>query len=118
MKRDMDLVRRILLAVEESQDPTVSYLELDGWSRAEIGYHMELLVEAGYLLGTVTHSKNGPAHYYVQRLTWDGHEFLDLARNQTVWKEAKTSFMEKGAGLSLDVLKAVLVEFTKRLLLP
>ena len=25
----------------------------------------------------------------VRKLTWQGHEFLDAARNETIWKEAK-----------------------------
>lgn len=119
MKRDMDLVRQILLRVEEDTRGSIMHLEVAGFTPEEIAYHVVLLIEHGYLIGGVQHTVgNRPPIYNVQRMSWDGHEFLDLARSQTVWRQAKATFVEKGAALSLEALKAVLIELTKRALLP
>ena len=45
---------------------------------------------------------------FIERLTWDGHDFLEHSRNDTVWKKAKASIAERGVGFSLDVMLAVL----------
>jgi Hypothetical protein (DUF2513) len=44
------------------------------------------------------------------RLTWDGHEFLDAARDDTRWQKAKRYIVEKGSGLSFEVLQGVLMK--------
>ncbi len=40
--------------------------------------------------------------------TWQGHEFLDLARNDTNWHKAKSWILDKGQALTLEAMKAVL----------
>jgi len=47
-------------------------------------------------------------------LTWNGHEFLDAARNEGVWSKAKEKLKSIGGDVPLDVVKAVLIEITKR----
>jgi hypothetical protein len=47
-------------------------------------------------------------------LTWEGHEFLDAARNKTMWNRAKTALTTQGAGLSFDVMKALLLGYVKQ----
>jgi Hypothetical protein (DUF2513) len=42
-------------------------------------------------------------------LTWRGHEFMDAARNDTVWRKAKTRVMANVGGLAFDVLRATLL---------
>ena len=84
MKRDPDLVRNILLALENkagSNDAvTAKKMMIDGWSEDEINYHLLLLVEAGYIRGKDSSSDNRTI-VFVTRLTWEGHEFLDAARD-------------------------------------
>lgn len=42
-------------------------------------------------------------------MTWEGHEFADAARNDTVWGKTKTYIKDKGMtatfGALLEVLK-------------
>jgi hypothetical protein len=55
MKRDMELIRNILLAVEAS--PTawapsaVQELQMEGYTEEEVGYHALLIIEAGLARG-------------------------------------------------------------------
>lgn len=107
MKRDWDLVRKILLACEELGD-TSSALEANGieGSDAEtVSYHMSLLIEAGLIKGHCSQGMNDPMRCFATSLTWEGHEFLDKVRSNNVWNKVKAVAREKGISLSLDVIK-------------
>lgn len=54
---------------------------------------------------------------FVRRLTWPGHEFLDAARNETLWTRTKGNLSNAGVSATFDLLKTLLVEGTKALLL-
>ena len=117
MKRDMDLIRTILLAVEEQADADNRELRIDDAPTDEVlAYHYLLLDDAGLIearhMGTV-------GYYRLlepKRLTWAGHEFLDAARNEALWEQAKRMVFEKTGGQAMEVLKAVLVSLAKKAL--
>lgn len=116
MKRDLDLVREILLAIENNENAVgASFVitEIPNRSQEEISYHVELLREAG-LIEAKDFSK-GSRHYEwrPKRLTWLGHEFLDSARDENSWKQAKSK-LEKVRNFSFEVLKGVLVKLAER----
>jgi hypothetical protein len=46
-------------------------------------------------------------------LTWDGHEFLDAIRNDTVWNKTKRVIADKGGSIPFDVLKDLALKFTR-----
>ena len=46
----------------------------------------------------------------VQRLTWEGHDFLSKAREVSTWKRAKELIVAKGGPLTFDILKSVLTK--------
>jgi hypothetical protein len=46
-------------------------------------------------------------------MTMAGHDFLEMARNNTNWNKAKTFIAEKGQTLTLEALKVVLISITK-----
>jgi hypothetical protein len=74
---------------------------------AEISYHMSLLIEAGLVKGKIVEMLNEPINdFHAQRLTWDGHEFLDSIRSDTVWARTKKAFLDKGVEMSFDLVKA------------
>lgn len=50
MKRDMNLVREILLALEEDLSGFAPEdMEIKGYTDEQIGYHILLLIEAGFI---------------------------------------------------------------------
>jgi hypothetical protein len=114
MQRDMDLVREILFQVErDNSDPLKPVeVEVEGYSDVQINYHVMLLAEAG-LIEAEDASTLGGSEWIPKRLTWHGHEFLEAARSDTIWREAKDRTLQNAGGLSLDVLKAVLVQGAK-----
>ena len=111
MKRNWDTIRELLTKVEECCTRPVDSVRLSTFPlgrEAEISYHMALLIEAGLVNGQMSKSLNQEVNdFFVQRLTWEGHEFLDSIRNDTVWAKTKTAFREKGIDMSLDLVKAI-----------
>lgn len=110
MKRDWDLIRRILLQLEgkQSTNDVLKPEEVEGHSEEEVCYHIRLLHEAG-LVGMIDKAHTRKTYAcFATRLTWDGHEFLDQARSDTVWKRAQSFLKEKGISLSLEALRIAL----------
>lgn len=112
MKRDMDLIRKIILAVEDL--PTASALhqslQLDGYSEEQVGYHSYLIVDAGLAVGlddgALHHS--GPM-WQIDHLTSAGHDFADAAREDSTWRKALSIAKDKAGGLTIDVVKELLL---------
>jgi Hypothetical protein (DUF2513) len=120
MKRDMELIRQILLRIEESD--TVAEAPTPPESIQRIGYHLSLLADAGMITGIKFDEDHitGEMVWYlmpVPRLTWSGHEFLDAARDESTWNQAKEQLAKAGksmATVAMSVLSALLVEISKR----
>jgi hypothetical protein len=110
VKRNWDTIREILTRLEEI-NPMESHLELTSFSAeraAEISYHMELLIEAGLVEGQMTkYIGRKISAFFVSRLTWSGHEFLDAIRSNTVWEKTKKTIVSKGLALTFDLIKSV-----------
>lgn len=88
MKSDMDLIRQILLHIEERDDLGFDFAD---YEQQMVAYHVRLLVEAGLLHAVALTAIDGTIHLQGGRtaLTWSGHEFLDAARDEGRWTEAK-----------------------------
>jgi hypothetical protein len=114
MKCDMDLIRELLRRIEEHPGAELpDRLEIDGKSAEEVSYHVMLAHEAGFI-EAIDASSTAGIDWIPERLTWEGHEFLESARDDGLWKKAKDTALSKGGGFTLDVLKAILVELAKR----
>jgi Hypothetical protein (DUF2513) len=111
MKRDMDLIREILLECEASDTGMVP----DGVgdkiaSDDAYAYHCLLILEAGLADGFETTSVDNPKpRAVVTRLTWAGHEFLDASRDPSIWQKAK-GLSGKAGAIAFPVLLKVLAE--------
>lgn len=116
MKRDMDVVREILLQIESKPDAQLpAELKIEGASDAEISYNVMLLSQAGYIHAIDASSGEGH-HWMALSLTWQGHEFLDAARNNTVWQSVKTKIKAAGGSFAIHTVKALLLVEGKRYL--
>ena len=109
MKRDMELIRKILFAIEERYEDTALYnLQIDGYSMAEVAFHCKLLHEAGFVSDYgAQYGDDRICMFGVGALTWDGCEFLDKIRQDTVWNKTKDTIIQKGLPMILDVIKDV-----------
>jgi hypothetical protein len=81
MKRDMDLVRSILLAIEKADTP-LNELDIPGYDDDDvIVYHVGIMTQAGLIQEAEIDFRD--SHTGVV-LTWAGHEFLDAARLSSI----------------------------------
>src|SRR4051812_38730475 len=111
MKRDMDLARQILMNLDSNTESTGLHcvdVTIEGHSPDEISYHVMLLDDAGLLKAKDASDGEG-LEWMPMRLTSQGHDFLEAAKEEGSWQKAK-EITKKTGGLSFDVLKAVLVK--------
>lgn len=112
MKLDKDLVREILLAVEDSDHSPEESITLSLKSRTpqEVSYHVMLLHEAGLIVGRdASVLADVFPVWQPKRLTYRGHEFLDTVRDNEVWRRTKAGAEKAGVaslGLILEIGKA------------
>lgn len=108
MKRDMDLVREILIQMEDWPNAGESRdVKLPGRTSEEISYHLGLMSGAGLIEAVDASSDDGPA-WLPLGLSWEGHEFLDAARSDAVWSKAKDLALTTTGTLTVEALKAAL----------
>ena len=122
MKRDMDMIRELLLKIEaaETADSALTLSAKDSERRAEVVYNLVLMYEAGLIhaaLATVGTFGPRPQDVRPYCLTWQGHEYLDTIRDEAVWRKTKAAAKQAG-GYSLNVLAtvatAIVAEAAKR----
>lgn len=119
MRRDMDLIRELMLKLEEMPrtlgivhqlEPGLGAVAVDGYSSDEIGYHLDLINEAGFL---ETYGSMNSGDILFDRLTWSGHDFVDSVRNPDVWAKTKKG-AEAAGGFTVDLLKDLAKGFVKK----
>jgi hypothetical protein len=112
MKRDLDLIRDILVDVENWNNPQPIFLEgmsYAGKNKQEIGYQIDLLNDAGYIDAPIIKGGQGVTYETaaILRMTMAGHEYLDSVRSPEVWTKTKKSLEKVGGGAALDVIKDI-----------
>lgn len=118
MRRDMDLIRAVMLQVEAVEDDRLGldsfHLSIDDRPASEIAYHVRLLVQAGLLEGqNITAVGDETWHFGALRLTWEGCEFLDAARDDTRWRRARDQIRKVGS-VTLPLLSQLLISYLKQ----
>jgi hypothetical protein len=104
MKRDIDLLRDILLKVESDRKWDLP----EGHTDEEIADHVLQLKEAGLVEAVVTRDRQGiPNSATIIRLTSAGHDFLDATRNQSFWMKTKNYVTKNLPGWTLLIVKDV-----------
>ncbi len=109
MKRDMDLVRLILLKIEEEYKSTALInLSIDGYDMDTVAYHCNILHEAGFVSNyNANYAGNKLYIFSVGALTWDGNNYLDKIRDNSTWKKIKDIIAQKGLPLVVETIKTV-----------
>jgi hypothetical protein len=115
MKRDWDLIRKMMLTIEDSASGWAPPdLKFDGYTEAQIGYHAYLLIDAGLAHGQdASHMGSEAPEGMITSLTWAGHEFAEAARNDVLWKKAMGEVADKGGTITFDVMKELLISLMR-----
>lgn len=128
MKRDWDLLRWILNEVESCEGgyPVVltigvynsNHFVLDIGERnfAEVCEHMLLLGDGNLAeVRDLGRTLEMPVGVVIDRLTMTGHDFLEAARDETLWNNAMKTVKEKGGGaVTIGVLIQILTGLMKQ----
>jgi hypothetical protein len=101
MKRDLDLLRRILLRLENGGEPSSD----ESHRPEEIQYHIRLLDEAGLIEA----DEIVPGQWWPERITWTGHELLDASRDEELWAETCRKVEAASGSAPLSVVQELLV---------
>ena len=116
MKRDFDLIREILLKVEEKNfKSSLRKINIYNYSKDDIEYNVKLLIDNDFLEGTVAYTSSGLL-LSIGNMTYQGHDLLDSMRDKNFFDKVKEYAKEKSVPLTLDTIKAVVPALVKSLL--
>jgi hypothetical protein len=103
MKRDMDIIRLILLQLEGDEKARE---KLKTYPEKEVVHNAALLIDEKFVEGGVVRNhQNEPMNVVMNHMTWAGHDFLDAARDETLWNKAKEKFVKPGASFTFELVK-------------
>ena len=109
MKRDFDLIRKILLYVEENHDEgSLMIKKLEDYNNQTLIFHCKILEEKGFLKGTALESlTSGNDDFQCFGITYDGYEFLDKIRNKTFWEKIKKYAKHHAMEISFNTINTI-----------
>lgn len=120
MKRDLDLLRDIMIYLEENlvpggniQSTNISLCDGSDEEYKKLSEHIKLLIEDGFIETSKPMMMGGFAIFIILRITSKGHDFLDALRNDTVWNNTKEKMKEIGGftlGIAIDIAKGYLAK--------
>ena len=119
MQRDMELIRAILLDVEQrppNRHP-IDRLSIEGYDADAIIEHVEMLLDGKILEGLLSADWDGRRRiggFAISTITWQGREFVDALRNESVWAKTKKYLVEKGGDAPFSIVISVAAEIAKK----
>lgn len=120
MKRDWDVMRLILVTMEEQPSASFSlfprdFSPVDGET---VAYHLRLLKKGGYVEGADRDMPGVPPEesFIAMGLTLEGHDLAETLKSKALWARIKTIVREKGIALTFDTVKIVAAHAVKFLL--
>lgn len=112
-ERDLDLIRSLMLEIEDGDSHFPALIEADGDEEMDQArrrdMHLQLIDEAGY----VEFQQYVDGGWDVIRITGKGHDFLDSVRDPDVWARTKEGAFKAG-GFTLDLIGALAKGFLKK----
>ncbi|WP_342598105.1 DUF2513 domain-containing protein [Psychrobacillus sp. FSL H8-0483] len=126
MRRDMELVRKILIDTADGVD---SYnLQLGRFADADVEkvrkdemliYHINIMSQKKLINFKHLEDLDGDCRIYKVELSWDGQDYLSTVEDDTIWNKTKDVAKARGleiAKISFDVVKNLAVQQSKQLL--
>lgn len=87
---------------------SITNLSIEGNSLEEVAVHCKMLEDAGLVTSCgINYADNGIYSFSVGGLTWDGAEYLDKIRDDSLWEKTKTIARERGVPLVFDTVKEI-----------
>ncbi len=109
LRRDMDLLRRLLIAIAEGRCDVPS-------DEDSVKFHLGLMIEAGLLRGRAEWlGQEIPRTVQIEGISWAGYDFLAAIREDAVWHRVKAALAKVGGQAALDVIVALGIAASKQL---
>lgn len=118
MKRDMDLIRELLLEIEENQTASDFSYEINANSNFDantVYQHLKLLRDGGMIDGEDSLSHDRSSKIIVLGITWSGHNFIDSVRDPEIWRRTKEGALAAG-GFTVELLTELAKGYVKKIL--
>lgn len=110
MKRDLNLIREIMLALEDVSVFPLQTAEVCELLNTEdylaVNEHLKMLASAGLISGRERGWVDGRLFLF-DGITYDGHDFIEQIRNDTVFNKAVSHIKEYGLPVALNVLSDI-----------
>lgn len=107
MRRNMDLVREILIEASKS-DKEVRASDIaeksSKYSLEEIIYNIRIMGEGNLINVYIDEREAGVVDAYIMYITWYGNEFLDSISSNEIWEKIKNNFSDKIINIPFDIL--------------
>ncbi len=106
MKRDIDLIRKLVFTIEEHPHGFApNEINIDGYTSEQIGYHLYTMLDSGLIKGSdISTFDDDSPQAMVSSLTWKGHEFADAARSDRLWVKAKDTIADKTGAVTISLM--------------
>lgn len=119
MERDMELIRELLFLLKDQED-NMSELKIPPkMDKQTVADHLKLMEQAGLVKNSITYASN-VAFRICSQLTWEGYDFLDKIKDDTVWAKTKEVIKSKGLEIGkipFSVLKDFIISIIKEKLM-
>jgi DNA-binding transcriptional ArsR family regulator len=110
MKRDMSIIRRILIELESGPKYTaISEIisRLDGIDQVTATYHLEIADELKLISCTIEFCDHDPeAIIILAKLTNNGHAMLEVMRDETIWNRFLKGLKDRGIQITIEAVIA------------
>ncbi len=122
MKRDLDLIRQIMLTLEEKMEygknfksaQLIEVMQDKTLSAEKLAYHIGLLVESDFIKAKEQkYYGDEPTDYLINTITSQGQDFIDTIRQDTTWNKIKDKSSNIG-GFTLSLLVDIGKEYLKK----
>ncbi|MEN0643340.1 DUF2513 domain-containing protein [Alkalicoccobacillus gibsonii] len=111
MKRELDLIRDILILLEEDESRDPKTITSEDYSEEVVHYNLRLLYKEGFI---EAHSLEGGTRFLPRSLTWDGHNLLADIKDDSVWSKVKENLKRHSGTASIEVIKAIAATVAKK----
>lgn len=121
MKRDLDLIREIMLVLEDKMeygknfmsDKLFDIIQNETLSLAKLTYHIGLLVEGNFIGAKELKTFSNGSVFTINTITSEGQDFLDTIRQKDTWEIVKEKAVKIG-GFTLSLLVDIGKEYLKK----
>ena len=126
MKLNHDCIRAMLLTLEQelsyNESLIIQEIDLDqmcgfplmaNYSREDIAYSAEKMSEAGFISYSPRYADNSLYDAFFEDITYEGHQYLDAIRQDTIWNKIKLKMASSGGSLTFSLIQALGIAFLK-----